>query len=298
MSDPQRLLGGDSTSEFEKSVLSSWEGRQPSDAARARTLVTVATFAAVTAVGAGAALSPGMAAGMAAGTSSVAPKAIVASSALLKWLALGAALATTAGAVGYAVQRSTLAALPPASESVATVPLPARGFTADPPRGGSGDPSRAVPAQRAAARSAEASEGWRELPQASPAGPLDHVPPGHVPDAAESPPRGAPGVAPPQAGSTLDDEVYAIDQARRAVIAGNAAAALGLVDGYDARFPGGALAQESTEVRIEALYRLGRRPQADKLGARFLAAHPTSPYAREVRALAAANPSAPRQATP
>jgi outer membrane protein assembly factor BamD (BamD/ComL family) len=64
--------------------------------------------------------------------------------------------------------------------------------------------------------------------------------------------------------------------------------ALATVDAYDARFPGGALAQESEELRIEALFRTAKRQQAEKLAARFLSAHPTSPYARVIRGLVAA----------
>jgi len=87
--------------------------------------------------------------------------------------------------------------------------------------------------------------------------------------------------------SSLDEEVVAIDRARRALTAGDGASALGLLDAYDARYPSGALTQESAELRIDALLRTGRRGDAEKLAERFLGAHPTSPYSRVVRALLA-----------
>ena len=261
MSDPQRLIGGAGTSEFETSILSSWGARQPGAEARARTLV---------AVGAASALG----AGVVAGTASMAPKAAAASSLLLKWLGLGVALATTAGAVGYAVHASSLAH-GEAAQAMVTISRPVSPQVSRPV-----SPAPVVAWQPAAAVPPPQSPEIETPPAVS-------APQAGVP-AASPPARVA--AAPTQAGSTLDDEVYTIDQARRAVMAGSAGAALGLVDAYDARYPGGALAQESTEVRIEALYRLGKRPLADKLATRFLAAHPTSPYAREIRALLVSPP--------
>jgi outer membrane protein assembly factor BamD (BamD/ComL family) len=87
--------------------------------------------------------------------------------------------------------------------------------------------------------------------------------------------------------------VLALDHARRALAAGDATAALDLVDAYDARYPSGSLVQESAELRIEALFRAGRRGEAEKLAEHFLAAHPTSPYARVIRSLSAGARPAP-----
>jgi outer membrane protein assembly factor BamD (BamD/ComL family) len=58
-----------------------------------------------------------------------------------------------------------------------------------------------------------------------------------------------------------------------------------LIDDYEARFPGGSLAQEATVLRIEALASQGDRQGASALGDRFVAEHPTSPYAARVRQL-------------
>ena len=85
--------------------------------------------------------------------------------------------------------------------------------------------------------------------------------------------------------STLDDEVSMIDQARRAIANGDATAAIQVVGSYDARYPGGALAQESTEIRIEALLAQGNRVAAEHLASKFFASHPSSPYVHRIRAL-------------
>lgn len=245
MSDsPVRLIA--SASDFERELLGSWESRQPEDGARARTLAV---------------LGLGVAAGALAGTTalasgSIAPKAVLTTTAIFKWIALGAGLAATLGIVGYA-SYTRLAA--PKESTL---------------------PGLVQPVEAPAPRQAP-------LPP-PPRAPVDDLTVEPVP---ASPPRSAPRVVTPSpSASSLEEEVYAIDQARRALTAGNAAAALSAVDAYDARYVPGALAQESAEIRIEALYRLGKRPLADKLATRFLSAHPDSPYAREIRALMAATP--------
>jgi len=95
----------------------------------------------------------------------------------------------------------------------------------------------------------------------------------------------------PSQASTLEDELLAIDRARGALVAGDPAQALQRVDLYDARYPSGALSQESAEIRIEALFKAGKQAQAERLAARFLAAHPESPYARVIRSLSSATAS-------
>jgi len=232
MSEPSRLVDG--TGPFESGVLRSWGGRQPSEAARRKTLAALGVGGLLATGGAGA---------------SMAPKAVVISSSVLKWLGVGAGLAATAGVVGYATQVARQASVPAATGTSSRAPdAPRSSATVDPV---------AAPLQ---------------LPTAA----RDPVPP--APTA-----RSAAARAP--AGTSLDEEVFAIDQARRALAGGDPAAALRLVDAYDVRYRGGALAQESAELRVEALYRAGRRAQADTLAARFLAEHPASPYARVIRAL-------------
>jgi hypothetical protein len=93
---------------------------------------------------------------------------------------------------------------------------------------------------------------------------------------------------------SLEEEVSAIDRARRGLAGGDWAGALQAVDAYVARLPAGALGEEAAEIRIEALYRSGKKAQADKLSTQVLAAHPTSLYARSVRALQAAAAGPPK----
>jgi len=239
MSEPSRLVDG--TGPFESGVLRSWGGRQPSEAARRKTLAALGVGGLLATGGAGA---------------SMAPKAVVISSSVLKWLGVGAGLAATAGVVGYATQVARQASVPAATGTSSRAPdAPRSSATVDPV---------AAPLQ---------------LPTAA----RDPVPP--APTARSAAPAAAGGAARAPAGTSLDEEVFAIDQARRALAGGDPAAALRLVDAYDVRYRGGALAQESAELRVEALYRAGRRAQADTLAARFLAEHPASPYARVIRAL-------------
>jgi hypothetical protein len=251
MSDPSRLVEGHD--QVEKGLLRSWSTRQPPDAARVATLAAVGLGSVAGAAGAGA---------------SLAPKALVASSSLVKWLAVAGGLVATAGAVGYA------------SHELLPRPAPVLALPSGP-----SDPTvhprpPAVPAPPA--------------PAETPALP---TPPSHAGQPTAVSPRqaGGPVAAPKsaQSASALEEEVRAVDDARRTLHAGDAAGAIALLDAYEARYPAGALAQESAEVRIEALYRSGKRAQADVLAARFVAAHPTSPYARVIRALQAGTPAPP-----
>jgi hypothetical protein len=246
VNDPPRLIGG--SNDFERSLLGAWDTRQPDDAARART---------VAALGVGVVA---LSAGTAAASGSIAPKAMLVSSALMKWVGIGAGVAATVGVVGYASYSRLVAPASPAA-AVVVPPLPSATATPLTPE---------VPRREAPSSPQDDSLSFEPVPAAP---------------ARAVAPRPASAPATP---STLDDEVYAIDQARRALTAGNAAAALQLVDAYDAKYPGGALVQESTEIRIEGLFRTGKRPAATKLANRFLAAHPESPYAREIRTLMAA----------
>jgi hypothetical protein len=259
MSDPSRLVNGDAA--FESAVLRAWRDRQPSDAARMKTLTAVGLAGGVVAASGSAAAGIG---------GSVAPKALVASSSLLKWLAIAGGLAATAGVIGYATLSTKPADAPrgaiqaPVSSAPASAPVPA---SASVPSGSTGASGTTGAAERA-------------LP--TPSIPATHA--ATVTGAAGASPKAVPALSP---ASSLDEEVVAIDQARRALAGGDAQAALQLVDAYDAKYPNGALYQESTGIRIQALYRTGKRAMADKLAASFLAAHPTSPYARAIRALQA-----------
>jgi hypothetical protein len=253
MSDPVRLVSGGAT-DFEQHLLRSWATKQPSDEARARVLglVGVGMAAGLTAAAASAA-SPGLAPGVA--SASAAAKVSFGSAMLIKWLALGAACMTlAAGAVGYALHATSAPATAP---PVAAVPV---------------SPSTAAPTTPAApVAQAAAVSGPTQAPET----------------VAAAPARAIASNARPREASTLDDEVATLERARRAIAAGDGASAIAVVDGYDARYPGGSLSQESTEIRIDALLRRGDRTTAERLASRFIAAHPSSPYVRRIRALLA-----------
>jgi outer membrane protein assembly factor BamD (BamD/ComL family) len=61
--------------------------------------------------------------------------------------------------------------------------------------------------------------------------------------------------------------------------------ALAALRSYAREHPHGALRQEATLLRIEALHRAGDRARARALAERFLADNPNSPHAPRVRAL-------------
>ena len=102
------------------------------------------------------------------------------------------------------------------------------------------------------------------------------------------------GVDPPR--PALADEVAALDLARRAVAAHDAASALGALDRYALDFPRGFLGQEATVLRIEALVQRGERVAAAELARRFVIAHPTSPMADRARSLGGLPAEEPRGA--
>jgi len=72
----------------------------------------------------------------------------------------------------------------------------------------------------------------------------------------------------------MELNLLTIDRARSALAGGDAVVAVQAVDDYDARFPGGALAQEAAVLRIEALVKLGRLDEAKAAAARVLALQP------------------------
>jgi hypothetical protein len=244
MSTPERLLAGKATA-FERQLLGSWQARQPSAAARAQVLARVGIGVGTVALAATTAKTAG---------GSIAPKALVASSALVKWLTIGAIGATlTAGTVGYVHHiRQIEVAQPSAVTAPVELPTPTPNVASVP--------------------------GVAKAPPATPAIELG---PSMAPAAD---PRGAPrsrDVSTPK--STLDDEVAMVARARAARAAGDSAGAIQLLDTYDAKYPAGSLARESTEIRIEALIAQGNRPAAERLAERFIASHPSSLDVRNIR---------------
>jgi hypothetical protein len=175
---------------------------------------------------------------------------------IFKLLAVGAVGAGTLGTAQYLVSRSEP---PPATETVSakstpSSPLPARKerVVADTSKQ---DPTEAVPLESL------------ELEQ-------------------EASGRRGPGrVAAPAGTASIADEIRALDEARRALANGDAATANRALDAYRRNFPKGALAEESTLLRIEALARGGNRGRAKALADRFRARHPDSPHLRRIDSL-------------
>lgn len=197
----------------------------------------------------------GVAVGLKAATGSMAPKAATLGAALLgKWAIVGAsvvALATAATAV-YSFR-------PSSTNTPVTV---------------TAAPSVAAPLPVATSLPQLPPSATAEVPSAPPL----------LPAAAKAPAAAPPALEPPRT-LGLGQEVAALDRARDALAAGNVAGALRQVDEYESQFPRGALAQEATALRIEALLQQGNRDAAARLADRFLASNPKSPHAARIRLL-------------
>jgi hypothetical protein len=96
-----------------------------------------------------------------------------------------------------------------------------------------------------------------------------------------------------RAASTLAAENEAYRRAVAAVRAGDDAHAVGLLEGFVARFPGSPLAQNATVERLRALSRLGRRESAARAARQYLAEYPRGFARDEATALTAPPNAAP-----
>jgi len=115
--------------------------------------------------------------------------------------------------------------------------------------------------------------------------PLVEAAPDVAPRSAAPEARSAARVEPKAGYSSVADEVKAIGQIRGAVSRGDGKQALTLLDAYDRRFSEGALRQEATLLRVQALQLSGDRKGAQALGERFIEANPQSPHQQRVRGL-------------
>ena len=84
---------------------------------------------------------------------------------------------------------------------------------------------------------------------------------------------------------SIERETALLAAAQRALGRNDAAAALGLLDAYEAEFPGGALAEEASAARTVSWCSLGRKAEGLRALGKFRAAYPGSPLL--ARALAA-----------
>jgi hypothetical protein len=87
--------------------------------------------------------------------------------------------------------------------------------------------------------------------------------------------------SPPSIG--VEDELVAIDTARAALAAGHANETLARVAEWRQKFPRPRYAEEADALEVQALAATGRSEEARAKGARFLAAHPSSPYDKRIR---------------
>lgn len=97
--------------------------------------------------------------------------------------------------------------------------------------------------------------------------------------------------APSRPTSSIAEQIRLVDSARRHVAAHEGREALRALDEYASRFPAGALDEEATALRVEALDRSGHHAAAVDLGRRFLGAHPKSAYAARVALVLEKSPS-------
>jgi TolA-binding protein len=155
-------------------------------------------------------------------------------------------------------------------------------------------PEAAAPSVEVPTKTAGAASSEPAAPAPSETAPAPREEPSAAPSAegvwGANAPHREEVVLPKAAMASLAEEMAALDAARQALTAGDAPRALRAMDDYDRRFPGGMLGPDAAVLRIEALMH-GDRAEAARLGAAFLAAHPTSPHAAHVRALLA--PPAP-----
>ena len=83
---------------------------------------------------------------------------------------------------------------------------------------------------------------------------------------------------------SLAQEIASLDQVRQLLAKGQAGQALGALRRHARLYADGALSQEASLLRIEALLRAGEPAHARVLAARFLKEHPDSPHQERVRA--------------
>jgi len=153
-------------------------------------------------------------------------------------------------------------------------------------------PARPIPAaavQKIEARAPEPMEDIA-LPIEQPAAAPAAAPPSRrhhharpaAPVAAEEP--AAPPEAPSDAASRLREEAALVQRAER-LLDLDPTGALRLTEERRRRFPTGALDQEAEVVAIDALLRLGRRPEATTRAQKFEATHAGSLHARRIKRL-------------
>lgn len=166
---------------------------------------------------------------------------------------------------GWQVLGSTTSApAPSTATSTVAVQQPESGFDVEPME--NADQKPVTPSSQAVG----------EPNPMAPEAPLDE-------NAAEGAAR--PGRSKAKVSDSLAKELSLIDSARAALLRGEPAAALRILNTYRSQFPRGALQAEATVQRVEALIAAGDRTSASTIGGAFLKRYPESPYSRRILSL-------------
>jgi hypothetical protein len=269
MSPPRMARSGDP---FDRALLRAGRGDDPPHGAEEHALAAL-----------------GLSAGLAARSMAARPRPL----STLQWgwplKAFAIALAVGAGVAGIRMGGLRWPALAPVVVSG--------------PAAGAADPSVAhslAPASRAVSgRSttedpsiAPVSSGIAAPPDAS-IRPAPRAPSGVSPvrpTAAVSAAPGASAHASIASALALSVEIALVQQAARALASGDAAVALSLLDTYDRQCPHGALADEAGALRVQALARSGRAPEARALARKLLDAHPHGVLATRLKGVLDGSP--------
>jgi hypothetical protein len=118
---------------------------------------------------------------------------------------------------------------------------------------------------------------------AVPAAPVDEVPESTPSAVRRAATAEEPAPVAPRPADSLAEEVAILSQASAALHGGRPAAALKALDEHRRKFPRGALAQERTSARIQALCALGRTKEAQSELARLARTSPSSPHLARAR---------------
>ena len=289
MNEPRRLLDGE-LGRLGRQVLESAQADEPSAERVARWRsqlglpVAGAASGVLVATATKAAMAPQFTATAGAATANAAAGAssnVLSHAGLLvigKWtavvalpIAVGATWLEARSEKAHAVSTSSVAA----PTSAQAEPKPRASFS-------SAAPSRAEPSS-AAPSSANTSHDIPTV-RALPSHRIGNVAGDKLGSSTPGPGLGRAPSAGPASAST-EQELAALDAARRALQRGNAALALIELDRHAQAFPGGALSPEASVLRIAALSQTGRGREAERLGRQFLERHPGSPLAAKVRAI-------------
>ncbi|MBX3230192.1 MAG: hypothetical protein KIT84_24830 [Labilithrix sp.] len=270
MTDPKRLFEDDDLAE---KLLGSARADAPTKHSRERTAAAL-----------------GLAVGAAAATTAVTTKAAATTAKLAgaglwtKVVAVSAVTVAVAGGGAIVAQR-TASPEEPVTETE-TVMVPVTPSAAPAVRAGGPTARPVEPAPAPTAAGARAGVGQSAT---APTAVVTTASPASRP----SPARAAPsptlaGAEPTLAAATespLARETRLIDDARRALGAGDTALALSLLDRHDATFANGPLRTEASVLRVEALVARGDKPAAKKLADELLARDPSGPHAKRLRSL-------------